>query len=270
MLPNDIRRRERNTPPHSNSGTRSPCVYSLWHEGGDISPETAAIGISAARNSVFRGRRCRDLLCRGSRNICLPEHVPEKWKPVFRKGHATEQESRAHPNSVESGCALALRAACAGVEQVPQTGCRHTPRSQRGAFPPYPRTVPIAKDDKPLLASALRLGARVSDHAASADAPGEFMLDRARLARRILAGSSPQSWGCPRPKPASYVAWGEGLWGQFCHFGRGSCLTTPIPASWVRPSTPPVKNFAMLGSRRSRANSWPRESSTRLAPANET
>jgi len=36
------------------------------------------------------------------------EHVPEKWKPVFRKGHATEQESGAHPDSIESGCALAF------------------------------------------------------------------------------------------------------------------------------------------------------------------
>jgi hypothetical protein len=34
------------------------------------------------------------------------EHVPEKWAPVFRKGHATTQESRAHPDSIQTGCAL--------------------------------------------------------------------------------------------------------------------------------------------------------------------
>ena len=30
---------------------------------------------------------------------CQLEHVPEKWEPVFRKGHAPMQESRAHPDS---------------------------------------------------------------------------------------------------------------------------------------------------------------------------
>ena len=35
-----------------------------------------------------------------------PEHVPEKWNPVFRKGHATTQETRAHADSIESACAL--------------------------------------------------------------------------------------------------------------------------------------------------------------------
>ena len=33
-------------------------------------------------------------------------HVPEKWEPVFRKGHAPINESRAHPDSSQSGCAL--------------------------------------------------------------------------------------------------------------------------------------------------------------------
>jgi uncharacterized protein len=33
-------------------------------------------------------------------------HVPEKWEPVFRKGHAPLNESRAHPDSTQSGCAL--------------------------------------------------------------------------------------------------------------------------------------------------------------------
>src|SRR6476620_12231348 len=33
-------------------------------------------------------------------------HVPEKWIPVFRKGHAQTQESRAHPDSTRTGCAL--------------------------------------------------------------------------------------------------------------------------------------------------------------------
>ena len=27
-------------------------------------------------------------------------HVPEKWKPVFRKGHAPLNESRAHPDPI--------------------------------------------------------------------------------------------------------------------------------------------------------------------------
>ena len=33
-------------------------------------------------------------------------HVPEKWEPVFRKGHAPINESRAHPDLTQSGCAL--------------------------------------------------------------------------------------------------------------------------------------------------------------------
>jgi hypothetical protein len=37
----------------------------------------------------------------------LPEHVSEKCKPVFRKGHATTQKSRTHPDSTKLGCALA-------------------------------------------------------------------------------------------------------------------------------------------------------------------
>jgi arginase len=37
-------------------------------------------------------------------------HVPEKWDPVFRKGHAPLNESRAHPDSIQSGCALAAGA----------------------------------------------------------------------------------------------------------------------------------------------------------------
>src|SRR5262249_48867658 len=32
-------------------------------------------------------------------------HVPEKWVPVFRKGHAPINESGAHPDSTRSGCA---------------------------------------------------------------------------------------------------------------------------------------------------------------------
>ncbi len=32
-------------------------------------------------------------------------HVPEKWEPVFRKGHAPTNESGAHPDSTQSGCA---------------------------------------------------------------------------------------------------------------------------------------------------------------------
>ena len=33
-------------------------------------------------------------------------HVPEKWAPVFRKGHAPMQEARAHAGSTWPGCAL--------------------------------------------------------------------------------------------------------------------------------------------------------------------
>ena len=33
-------------------------------------------------------------------------HVPEKWEPVFRIEHAQNRESRAHHNSIQSGCAL--------------------------------------------------------------------------------------------------------------------------------------------------------------------
>jgi hypothetical protein len=35
-------------------------------------------------------------------------HVPEKWEPVFRKGHAQTKETGAHRDSAQSGCALAL------------------------------------------------------------------------------------------------------------------------------------------------------------------
>ena len=35
----------------------------------------------------------------GVRDLRRLAHVPEKWKPVFRKGHAQKQESRAHPDS---------------------------------------------------------------------------------------------------------------------------------------------------------------------------
>ena len=38
-------------------------------------------------------------------NISLA-HVPEKWRPVFRKGHAPVNESRAHPDPTQPGCAL--------------------------------------------------------------------------------------------------------------------------------------------------------------------
>jgi len=48
--------------------------------------------------------------CRSPMTCSVMEHVPEKWKPVFRKGHATEQESRAQLDSTESGCALAAAA----------------------------------------------------------------------------------------------------------------------------------------------------------------
>src|SRR6266540_6956901 len=41
-------------------------------------------------------------------------HVPEKWEPVFRKGHAPINESRAHPDSTQSGCALELIERAAG------------------------------------------------------------------------------------------------------------------------------------------------------------
>jgi Domain of unknown function (DUF3859) len=34
-------------------------------------------------------------------------HIPERWKLVFRKGHATKQKSRAHADSTKLGCALA-------------------------------------------------------------------------------------------------------------------------------------------------------------------
>src|SRR5262249_26849601 len=35
-------------------------------------------------------------------------HIPEKWVPVFRKGYALMRESRAQPDSFQSGCALVL------------------------------------------------------------------------------------------------------------------------------------------------------------------
>jgi hypothetical protein len=57
--------------PPSSSGTVPLPDHFLRHEGGDISPETAADGIFARRNSVFRNRWCRDLLYRGGRQIRL-------------------------------------------------------------------------------------------------------------------------------------------------------------------------------------------------------
>src|ERR1700722_5893116 len=38
------------------------------------------------------------------------EHVPEKWKPIFRKGHATTKKSRPFPDSTESGNGLVASA----------------------------------------------------------------------------------------------------------------------------------------------------------------
>jgi hypothetical protein len=67
----DGARRISSRKPPSSAGTRPPQDHSLWHEGGDLSPQAVAIGISAARSSVFRGRRCRDLLRRGNRHIRL-------------------------------------------------------------------------------------------------------------------------------------------------------------------------------------------------------
>ncbi len=40
--------------------------------------------------------------------IVTPAHVPEKWTPVFRKGQAPTQESRAHPDSTRSECTLSV------------------------------------------------------------------------------------------------------------------------------------------------------------------
>ncbi len=40
-------------------------------------------------------------------------HVPEKWMPVFRKGHAQKQESRPHLDPFRSGCVLALASSIA-------------------------------------------------------------------------------------------------------------------------------------------------------------
>ena len=33
-------------------------------------------------------------------------HFPEKWKPIFPKGHAPIKQSRAHPDATRSECAL--------------------------------------------------------------------------------------------------------------------------------------------------------------------
>src|ERR1043166_1592588 len=35
-------------------------------------------------------------------------HVPAKWPPVRRRGHAPTRESGAHPDSAGTGCALAM------------------------------------------------------------------------------------------------------------------------------------------------------------------
>jgi protein ImuB len=43
-----------------------------------------------------------------ARNALPPAHVPEKWTPVFRKGHAPIKESRGHPDSIQSGCPLVV------------------------------------------------------------------------------------------------------------------------------------------------------------------
>jgi sulfur-oxidizing protein SoxA len=47
--------------------------------------------------------------------VCGPlaalAHVPEKWTPVFRKGHAPTQETRTYPGSTEPGYVLAEVAA---------------------------------------------------------------------------------------------------------------------------------------------------------------
>ena len=42
------------------------------------------------------------------RNLGRLAHIPEKWIPVFRRGYATTQESRAHLKCIPMGCALVL------------------------------------------------------------------------------------------------------------------------------------------------------------------
>jgi len=42
------------------------------------------------------------------RNLGRLAHIPEKWIPVFRRGYAPTQESRAHLKCIPMGCALVL------------------------------------------------------------------------------------------------------------------------------------------------------------------
>ena len=71
-------------------------------------------------------------------------HVPEKWEPVFRRGHAQTKESRAHPDSGQSahraGVKLVLGPGTGlGVAAlVPVDGCWHVVASEGGhaAFGP--------------------------------------------------------------------------------------------------------------------------------------
>jgi hypothetical protein len=66
-----------------------------------------AISLPVSNIKAFGGRNrvaawccfCRPADRSASPGVMQLEHIPEKWKPVFRKGHAPTQESRAHPDS---------------------------------------------------------------------------------------------------------------------------------------------------------------------------
>src|SRR5262245_9743071 len=54
-----------------------------------------------------------------------PAHVPEKWKPVFRKEHAPiKKEARAHLNCIQLVCALAALLAIAQVWAATPAGAQ--------------------------------------------------------------------------------------------------------------------------------------------------
>ena len=90
----------------------------------------AIVGMDRAKVGHRRSRQGRRRAIRpphAQRQPGAVAHVPEKacpaldagWKPVFREGHAPLNKSRAHPDSIQSGCALAEPSLTLPVFNVP-------------------------------------------------------------------------------------------------------------------------------------------------------
>ena len=65
-----------------------------WRSPEAVSDRLASDTAHAAALAAYNGRRAR---MGAAAFLFDSQHVPEKWKPVFRKGHATTKRARAVP-----------------------------------------------------------------------------------------------------------------------------------------------------------------------------